>query len=252
MMKIGRIKWNSGKANKNKFRTDFDVFGRLEVMTIKRFELDKSNLHPCYGDDTSNTNFDRHYIYHPAWAARIIKGIDPIKHIDISSTLYFCSILSAFVPVEFYDYRPANLVLDNLKSEPADLVRLPFESNSIKSISCMHTIEHVGLGRYGDPLDYDGDLKAIAELKRVVTPGGSLLFVVPLGAKSVICFNAHRIYDKAQILSLFSDMELVEFALIPEDEEDGGLVVDPSDALLVRQFYGCGCFWFKKKGESKQ
>ncbi|NDC42314.1 MAG: DUF268 domain-containing protein, partial [Chitinophagia bacterium] len=56
---------------------------------------------------------------------------------------------------------------------------LPFESDSIPSLSCMHTIEHVGLGRYGDQLDPQGDLKAIAELKRVVQPGGDLLFVTP-------------------------------------------------------------------------
>ena len=87
-----------------------------------------------------------------------------------------------------------------------------------------------------------------SELKRVLSPGGTLLFVVPLGRESVICFNAHRIYDKQQVLTLFNDMELVDFTLIPENGKDGGLVSNPSDELLNRQFYGCGCFWFKKVG----
>lgn len=220
----------------------------MECKTGKRFMLERENFYPCLNDNTEFTGFDRHYVYHPAWATRIVKKIRPVKHIDISSTLHFCSMLSAFIPVEFYDYRPANLILDDLSSSFADLTNLPFETNSVESISCMHTIEHIGLGRYGDPLDYDGDIKAINELKRVVATGGSLLFVVPLGYQSVICFNAHRIYSKSQVLELFADMELMEFALIPEDENDGGLVVNPSEDLLRKQFYGCGCFWFKKKG----
>ncbi len=218
-----------------------------ESLSKKRFLLSSDHFYFCLDDRTAFTGFDRHYIYHPAWAARIVKEINPDIHIDISSTLHFCSILSAFVPVDFYDYRPAKLYLDNLQSKQADLLNLPFVTNSVMSISCMHTIEHIGLARYGDPLDYDGDMKAIQELKRVVAPGGNLLFVVPLGAESVICFNAHRIYNKAQIMTLFADMELKEFALIPEDEQDGGLVINASEALLSKQFYGCGCFWFKKR-----
>jgi len=219
---------------------------KQETIVGSRFLFDEVDFYPCLNDNTPNTGFDRHYIYHPAWAVRIVKQLDPVKHIDISSTLHFCTMLSAFVPTEFYDFRPARLELNNLKSASTDLTKLHFADDSIESLSCMHTVEHVGLGRYGDVLDYDGDLKAIAELKRVTAIGGSLLFVVSLGAKNVICFNAHRIYNKAQILSLFSDMQLMQFALIPEDEQDGGLVIDPSDELLAKQFYACGCFWFKK------
>src|SRR5690554_5750635 len=151
----------------------------MEKLAVKRFKLDPQDFYPCLHDKTSNTYFDRHYVYHPAWAARIVAKNRPEKHVDISSTLHFCSILSAFVPVDFYDYRPASLILSQLSSLSADLSSLPFEDDSILSLSCMHTVEHVGLGRYGDPLDYDGDIKAINELKRVLARGGHLLFVVP-------------------------------------------------------------------------
>jgi len=236
----------SKNTQKTKFINQYQALVQLQNNSKKRFDLDKTNFHPCLDDDTVNTGFDRHYIYHPAWAARIIKNNNPSKHIDISSTLHFCSILSAFIPVDFYDYRPANLHLDNLKSLEGNLTSLPFESGTVESISCMHTVEHVGLGRYGDPLQYDGDILAINELKRVLKVGGSLLFVVPLGAKDIICFNAHRIYSKKQVLDLFSDLKLREFSFIPEFEEDGGIIKDPSDTLLDTQFYGCGCFWFTK------
>lgn len=218
-----------------------------ESDTLKRFTFGKKNLQPCLYDNVKNTNFDRHYIYHPAWAARILRANAPDKHIDISSSLHFCSMLSAFIPVDFYDYRPANIFLENLNSLSGNLMELPFISDSILSLSCMHTVEHIGLGRYGDPIDYDGDIKAINELIRVLAPGGTLLFVVPLGAEDKIVFNAHRIYSRPQVLSLFSELILQEFALIPEDEKDGGLVINPSPELLNRQQYACGCFWFSKK-----
>jgi len=230
----------------NLFKQQFLQLNKLEKQTSKRFSLEKTDFIPCLNDNTLQTGFDRHYIYHPAWAARIIKNNNPAKHIDVSSTLHFCSLLSVFLPVEFYDYRPAKLILQNLKSLPGDLMKLPFESNTVHSISSMHTVEHVGLGRYGDPMDYDGDIKAVNELKRVLAPGGTLLFVVPIGAANIIHFNAHRVYNKQHVLELFSDLNLEEFTLIPEDENDGGLIVNPCEELLSKQAYACGCFWFTK------
>jgi hypothetical protein len=106
----------------------------------------------------------------------------------------------------------------------------------------MHTVEHIGLGRYGDELDADGDIKAINELKRVLQPGGDLLFVTQVG-KPVIQFNAHRIYSYEQIIEYFSPLTLKEFSLIPDQ---GGLIESADPSLVAQQHYGCGCFWFKK------
>jgi len=242
---ISLFKKNKRTAQQD-FTADFLRMKAAEKSSVKRFQFDKADFHLCLNDKTATTGFDRHYIYHPAWAARILKATSPNKHIDISSTLHFSTILSAFIPTDFYDYRPAVLSLTDLNCKAGDLHKLPFKTASVESISCMHTIEHIGLGRYGDPIDYDGDIKAINELKRVLKPGGNLLIAVPLGSSDKICFNAHRIYSKKQILSLFDELPLKEFTLIPENEDDGGLVVDPDSKLLDKQTYGCGCFWFSK------
>jgi hypothetical protein len=109
----------------------------------------------------------------------------------------------------------------------------------------MHVIEHIGLGRYGDPIDPDGDIKSINELKRVVAPGGSVLFVVPVG-RPKIEFNAHRIYSYEQIIGYFSGMELKEFSLVPDNYVETGLIVNADPSLVQHQTWGCGCFWFKK------
>jgi predicted SAM-dependent methyltransferase len=240
-----KSKFNLYQKNKI-FRQELNDFIKLSRISSRNFKLDLKNLYLCLDDKSCETSFDRHYVYHTAWAARIINELKPTVHHDISSSLYFCSIVSAFYPIKFYDYRPANLNLSNLSSESADLLNLPFADNSIESLSCMHVIEHVGLGRYGDPLDPDGDLKAIEELKRVLAIGGSLLFVVPVG-KPRIMFNAHRIYSYGQIVEYFSDLYLKQFALIPDDFKDGGLVESAPETIADEQNYGCGCFWFIKQ-----
>ncbi|OHA18443.1 MAG: hypothetical protein A2664_00670 [Candidatus Taylorbacteria bacterium RIFCSPHIGHO2_01_FULL_46_22b] len=219
---------------------------RFKSFKSDRFPMDWNNKKPCLYDKTKETGFDRHYVYHPAWAARVLKETNPKKHIDIASTLHFSSIISAFLPIEFYDYRPANLVLPNLSSRAADLMALPFKDKSVDSLSCMHTIEHIGLGRYGDPIDPDGDLKSIKELQRVLAVKGNLLFVVPIGNTPKIIFNAHRIYSYKQIIGYFPELTLKEFSLIPEHAERGGLIRNADPRITEKERYACGCFWFER------
>ncbi len=200
--------------------------------------------HPCLFDSTTTTGFDRHYVYHTAWAARQLFDTRPAEHVDIGSSLYFVALVSAFVPIRFYDYRPAELSLSGLSCGHADLLALHFEDNSIPSLSCMHVIEHIGLGRYGDPLDEAGDVKAAAELSRVLAPNGQLLIVIPVG-RSRTAFNAHRVYSFEQVCTLFSGLRLFEFSLIPDDPAVS-ILDNPERDMMNRQEYGCGCFRFAK------
>jgi hypothetical protein len=222
------------------------TFVLQQEATQKRFEILEQHLTPILNEDTPTTEFDHHYVYHQAWAARALRRIQPSLHHDFSSAIDFSVIASAWTPLVFCDYRPAELHLPGLGTKREDLMQLSFSTGSLESVSCMHVIEHIGLGRYGDTLDYDGDLKAIVELKRVVRPGGNLLVVLPLAASPRIHFNAHRIYSWNSVLDLFQDQcYLVESALIP-DQTSLGMVYSPDDVLLNLQQYACGCFWFKK------
>ncbi|MEA5526339.1 DUF268 domain-containing protein [Nodularia spumigena] len=202
-----------------------------------------SERYPVLSDWTSHTTFEPHYTYHPAWAARVLAKIKPSFHVDISSSLSFVSQISAFIPIHFYDYRPANLNLEGLSCMKADLLSLPFNTNSIESISCMHVIEHVGLGRYGDALDPQGDIKAIRELQRVTANNGHFLLVVPVG-KPRVQFNAHRIYRASQLLELFKDdWKLNSFSLI---SDDASFIENAPITLSDSMSWACGCFWFTK------
>jgi glycosyltransferase involved in cell wall biosynthesis/SAM-dependent methyltransferase len=211
----------------------------------QRFRTPLSSIKLCLSDKEESLNFDTHYVYYPAWAARALVKIKPKRHVDVSSLLVFNAIISADIKTEFYEFRPANINLPNLSSGFADLLALPFQDNSIPSLSCMHAVEHLGLGRYGDPIDPYADVKAIGELTRVLAPGGNLLFVTPVG-QPVVRFNAHRIYSLSQVLGYFSGLELVEFTLIPDGPRNLALVSEANNEMVSAQKYGCGCFWFRK------
>ncbi len=225
-----------------RYQKEYQIF---KATHGKRFLVEDKDKYPCLNDKYTTTSFDKHYVYHTAWAVRKLKEINPSEHVDISSLTYFSTLVSAFIPIRFYDYRPVHIELSNFSCGHADITKLEFKDDSIRSLSCMHVVEHIGLGRYGDPLDVDGDLKAISELKRVVAVGGHLLFVVPIG-KAKIMFNAHRIYAYEQIVTYFEDFDLLEFTLIP-DQSNEGLIVNATKEQADQQNYGCGCFVFRKR-----
>lgn len=237
---------SNNEATFAEFASEFNRFKDLSSKARQRFKLSWEDRYPCLLDHTTYLGYDRHYVYHLAWAARVLARTKPKYHTDVSSNIYFPAILSAFMEVRYYEFRLPDLDLSNLTCGTADLTALPFADESISSISCMHTVEHIGLGRYGDPLDPEGDIKAMAELRRVLAPDGSLLLVVPVG-RPRIQFNAHRIYSYELVTDEFDGLELIQFTLIPDDPGLGGLVHKAPPDLADDQLYACGCFWFKRR-----
>ncbi len=225
---------------------DYLRFKKEAQFANRGFSLSYNDLWPCLTDKTPETDFERHYVYHLAWAARCVKEIAPERHVDIGSRLFFPAILSAFVPTDFYDYRPADIVLSNLGSYKGDLTSLPFKDNELASVSCLHTLEHIGLGRYGDPIDPNGDLTAMKELARVTAPGGSLLVAMPMGKDMRIQFNAHRIYTYDSIVSYFPGFTVKNFAYIPDESKREPIIDKATPADIKDEVMGCGCFWLIK------
>lgn len=167
------------------------------------------------GDQTIHISWD--YWVHTAWAARKLKEYNPYIHDDFGSYVYFAGIASAFIPdFRFHDVRPVNFPLGGMKVKADDLTCLPHESNSMTSISCLHVMEHVGLGRYGDKLDASGDRKAAGELARVLALGGQLLMVVPMNERPRVHFNAHRFYSFHQVVNepFFPGLSMTEFNVL--------------------------------------
>ena len=210
-------------------------------LTDKYNKITFADLQPCLGDWTTSTPFDAHYFYQGAWLARKLKQINTSEHVDIASSVLTISVLSGFVNTIFVDYRPLKVNLDGLKSIPGDVLNLPFESKSQNSISCLHVIEHIGLGRYGDALDANGSVKAAQELQRILSADGHLYIAMPIGRER-ICFNAHRVHSPTTVLLLFSQLELVDFSFV---DDEGVFHQNTSFNFAENLEYGCGLFHFK-------
>lgn len=199
-------------------------------------------MQPCLGDWTSATPFDAHYFYQGAWLARILAAVKPESHVDVGTSVMTIATISAFVPIEFIDVRPLQAKLHGLQCRKGDILHLPFKDKSIKSISCMHVIEHIGLGRYGDPLDPAGSEKAATELKRVLASGGKLYLTLPVGRER-ICFNAHRVHHPAKVLQMFEGLQLVEFSYV---DDRGHFHAASTPEKCAGMEYACGMYQFFK------
>lgn len=223
-----------------RFVSEFNAYRRLAGSEVARVR----DLWPCLGDRSTHTPFDPHYFYQGAWLARRIELTRPTVHVDAGSSVLMVSVLSARVPTVFLDFRPLDSGLPGIIPVAADLQRLPLADASVQSLSCLHVVEHVGLGRYGDPLDPAGSVNALRELARVVRSDGKLFVSVPVGRERV-CFNAHRVLAPRTVLAAVDPLTLRSFALV----DDAGRFVEnaaPEDAEALE--LGCGMFEFERPG----
>ena len=213
---------------------------RFSAMSGEPLQL--ADSYPCLSDWVSSTPYDPHYLYQGGWLARRMAVARPELHVDVGSSVQTLSVLSAQVPIIFVDYRPLKANLDNLICVGGNIVSLPFADASLQSVSCIHVIEHIGLGRYGDPLDPAGAASAAGELWRVLAPGGKLYLTAPVGRERV-CFNAHRVFSPYTFQKLMPALTLLEFSWVGDDgtfHERG----DQADAAVCD--YGCGMYVFEK------
>ena len=195
-------------------------------------------LYPCLKDKTTNTPLDPVYFYQDTWAAKKIFELKPKHHFDVGSSAKTVGLISQFVPTTMIDIRPIELKLSGLDFREGSILNLPFESDSIDSISSICVIEHIGLGRYGDPLDPHGSDKAIEEIQRVVAPGGIILISVPVDDDKKIYFNGCHVYTRGYIINRFGKCRLLEDKYIYGQEL--------LDEYYPERGFGTGLFMFEK------
>ena len=168
------------------------------------------HLYPCIEDDTGMTVIEPTYFYQDWWAfSRIVKNA-PRFHVDVGSHHKFVALLSTVTQVTMVDIRPLSLPLEGLHFRRGSILDLPFENESLESLSSLCVVEHIGLGRYGDALDPEGSEKAMQELKRVVSQGGSLYVSFPLHDTSRVYFNAHRAFSHEDANHMVGQFDVVE------------------------------------------
>ena len=220
--------------------------------------------HKCLVDYRSEAgSVDLHYFFQDIYVASKVMQMD-IRHIfDIGSRLdgYIAHLLSMGIRVTMIDIRPLNYIIDHLDFIKGNAVQLDsFDSESIENMSCLHALEHFGLGRYGDEVDADGWRKALKHYKRIIKKEGYLFLSVPVGQSERVCFNAHRVFNPMTILKeMIPEMALEEFTCFHNDQRTTWSFSDGMDKKYFEEIicemiktenlgnYDCGIFIFKKR-----
>jgi hypothetical protein len=214
----------------------------------KQKDFKTIGFYPLFADRYDNAGIaSGHYFHQDLHVARKICEANPSRHVDVGSRIDgFVAHVASFREIEILDIRHIESKSRNIKFMQADLMSEQFEFPvKTTSLSCLHAIEHFGLGRYGDPLDLNGHKKGIKNLANCLMTGGTLYLSTPIG-RPRIEFNAHRVFDINYLLELFelNDLTLKEFSYV----NDNGDLVEQADAhsdAAKRNFnlaYGCGIF----------
>jgi len=234
--------WWRSPASYGRFLTDWKRFRDLGG------RADFSLLAPIFADRGAPTQLGRggaHYFFQDIWALKHLAAFAPDVHHDIGSRLDgFVGQATAVCPVVYWDIRPPGFDLPDLQFRHGDILNLPLESGTLKSLSCLHVAEHVGLGRYGDTLNPEGTTLALKELSRVLAVGGRLLFSIPVGREET-WFNAQRIWPPQRPIEICRELRLLEFSAV----DDFGTFREKSRPSDVSEAsYACGLYLFEKPG----
>ena len=191
----------------------------MKLNNRKEFNINEMKNFPCVDDWQSAAGVLTTYFYQDLWAARKIFSTGTKKHFDIGSRVDgFVLSLLPFANVTLIDIRPLNINVEGLYFLQADATNLEnIEDNSIDSLSALCSLEHFGLGRYGDPIDPEACFKAFKAIQRVIKMNGKIYISVPIATKDGIEFNAHRIFSPQTIINEFNKVKLLEFNVVKND-----------------------------------
>jgi len=227
-----------------KFRSDYT--GQLFWMT---------GLHDRFEEGGTTKS---EYFWQDLWVARQIYAAAPEKHVDIGSRVDgFVAHVASFREIEVLDVRPITGLIPGITFRQADLM----DSSSLPqgldgegycdSLSCLHALEHFGLGRYGDPINPQGYRQGLENMAKLLRPGGLFYLSTPIG-KERVEFNANWVFDPGTLLQIATAAGLIlkELTVFDPFNPDLGLQRCDFDTValgrLADQNYNLGLFTFTK------
>ncbi len=214
-----------------------------------------TRLSPCLTDRFEESGVaSGHYFHQDLLVAQHIFSRQPESHFDVGSRVDgFVAHVASFRKIEVLDIRPLKSTVPNMSFRVCDLMSpLPVELNRLcDSLSCLHALEHLGLGRYGDPVQPNGHVTGLANLHRILRDDGTLYLSVPMGPQRIE-FDAHRVFALPKLLELVGIGFVVsEFSYVNDAGDlarDVSLEADPE--AVANNFgcrYGCAILTLRKR-----
>lgn len=158
---------------------------------------------------------------HPGWSGateRIIEKAWVLRHMsDIAPDARILDVgcAESTLPIELasngfqvtgIDIRPYPLEHPGFRFVQTDICSPALAPESYEVVVALSTIEHLGLGWYGDSQDESSDHVAMQQIYRLLSPGGLLLMTVPYGQRAMTA--VHRIYDSESLQTLLEKFEI--------------------------------------------
>jgi hypothetical protein len=199
-------------------------------------------LVPCLEDRSADSGTAKgQYFHQDLLVARRVFLNNPKIHVDVGSRVDgFVAHVAAFRPIEVLDIRPLPTEILNIRFLQADMMSALPESLMAycDSLSCLHALEHFGLGRYGDPIRYDGHEMGFDNLCKVLKTNGKLYLSVPIGPQRIE-FNGQRVFSVHYLMELLKPRFRIDSFSYVDDE--GCLFEDVElTAERIENNYGCG------------
>lgn len=144
-----------------------------------------------------------------------------------------------------------------------DILKLPLPTEHFGLVINCSTVEHVGLaGRYGVTENRpDGDLEAMARLRKLMKPGGLMLLTIPVGQDAVFA-PLCRVYGKEWLPRLLDGYIVEKEVFWIKDKENRWVMCNKKAALnfkasagswgALKNVYALGCFVLKKPEQEGQ
>ena len=213
-------------------------------------------LRPCLHDwyeEGGTTNSE--YFWQDLVVAKKVFERNPRRHVDIGSRVDgFIAHVASFREIEVFDVRPVSAQVPGVTFRQADIMNPVSEmAGCCDSLSCLHALEHFGLGRYRDPIDPEGFRAGLRAMSSFLEEGGTLYLSVPIGVERVE-FNAHRVFDPSTILDLATKSSLrIDSLCVISDRSRCSEVVPTAGELaeLATKQYSLGVFTFTKTASGR-
>ena len=241
-----------------KFLNSFRAIPKFfyDFYSFKRFYKGKFKLSPNLHDRYEESGISKsEYFWQDLLVAKWIYASSPEKHVDVGSRIDgFVTHVASFREIEVFDIRPISSDIPGVIFRQADLMNANSMSKFFlnkgycDSLSCLHTIEHFGLGRYGDPINVNGYHIGLENMAKLIRPKGIFYLSTPIGEERVE-FNANWVFDPRNIIQLASDNGLKLDSLTIFSNIEGVIDVDPNEINLkdlANQSYNLGIFKFIK------
>lgn len=229
---------------------------------FRRGHVGRLFLMPCLHDRYTEAGVTKsEYFWQDLLVARWIHEANPERHVDVGSrTDGFVAHVASYREIEVFDVRPVTSEIPGVTFRQADLMDTAAVSawqdgnagggGYCDSLSCLHVLEHFGLGRYGDPIDPAGYKTGFANLASLLRPGGRFYLSTPIG-KERVEFNANWVFDPATILRLAEALGLRLERLAVFNQRTGLREIHDAErsetlTALAGEHYNLGIFVFER------